>query len=176
MRRWLATLLTWGIALIAHRAWSAAPPRSWRRGVSDAASHAASGLATVLPITGQLPAPGRLLAGALVGSLILDLDHVAAARSLRLSACMTMPSRPATHSAAVACLLALVTMRRDRALGLGLGLGLGAHLVRDLATGGAPLLTPKRSVSVPEGWMIPLLAGISALGWLGARRSRSVER
>ena len=176
MRHWLVTLLAWGIALIAHRAWSAASPGSWRRGVSDAASHAAAGLATVLPISRQLPTPGRLLAGTLIGSLILDLDHVAAARSLRLSACMTMPSRPATHSAAVACLLALVTMQRDRVLGLGLGLGLGAHLVRDLATGGAPLLTPKRSISVPEEWMVPLLAGMSALGWWGARHSQFTER
>lgn len=165
MRHWALSGAAWVAAVMAHRVWSEAPPGTLRRGLSDAASHAALALATTLPLASRAPTPARVLAGALVGALAIDLDHVVAARSLRLRTCMTMPSRPPTHSVVTAGLLVGWAFRWDRPFGLGVGLGLGSHLVRDLATGGAPLFHPARIVTLPERWAFPLALGLGAVGW-----------
>ncbi|MFN3337984.1 MAG: hypothetical protein ACK42I_10860, partial [Thermomicrobium sp.] len=88
MRRWALNGAAWGAAVVAHRVWSGTPPGTLRRGLSDAVSHVALALATTLPLASRAPAPARVLAGALVGALAIDLDHVVAARSLRLRTCM----------------------------------------------------------------------------------------
>jgi len=167
MERWLWTMGSWLLTAVAHRWWSRAPVGSLGRALGDGFSHAALGLATSLPATRRAPAPGRVLAGALLGALVIDLDHVVAARSLRLQQCMTMPQRPPTHSLVTAGLLTALAARSDRCFGIGFGLGLGSHLLRDLVTGGVPLVHPRRVVQLPVHRAVLLAACLSLGGyWL----------
>jgi len=170
MQRWTWVGGTWLLAAIAHRWWARAPEGSLYLALCDGLSHAALGLVTSLPAARYAPRPKRVLTGALLGALAIDLDHVAAARSIRLERCMTMPQRPATHSLAVAAALTGLVAGWDRYLGIGLGLGLGSHLVRDLVTGGAPLVHPRRVVQLREHLAVPLVLGLAAGGsWLMRR-------
>ncbi|MCX2727225.1 metal-dependent hydrolase [Thermomicrobium sp. 4228-Ro] len=156
---------TWLAVAIAHRWWSRSPAGSLARAISDGLAHAALGLATSLPAARCTPDPKRVLAGALLGALVIDLDHIAAARSIRLQTCMTMPQRPVTHSLVIALGLTAAAVRADRYLGTGFGLGLGSHLLRDLVTGGVPLFHPRRVVQLREHLALPLVAGLAAGGW-----------
>ncbi len=164
MQQWVGRAAVWALAALAHRWWARAPAGSFRKAWSDGLSHAALGLATSLPVSAHAPAPGRVLAGAFTGALAIDLDHVVAARSLRLRTCMTMPTRPATHSLVAASILTLLALRVDRWFGIGFGLGLASHLVRDLVTGGVPLLHPQRVVELPGQWAVLLSIGLSLGG------------
>ncbi len=165
MRHWALSGAAWIAAVITHRIWRMTPPGTLGRGLSDAASHAALALATTLPLADRVPTPRRVWVGVLIGALAIDLDHVVAARSIRLRTCMTMPSRPATHSVITAGVAVGWALRWDCSFGLGVGLGLGSHLVRDLVTGGAPLFYPGRIITLPERWGFPLALSLGALGW-----------
>ncbi|MCS7050952.1 MAG: metal-dependent hydrolase [Thermomicrobium sp.] len=170
MRDWFLGSAAWLVSVVAHRSWVSAEPGSLRRGLSDAAAHASLALATALPVAVRAPMSARLLVGTLVGALVLDLDHVVAARSVRLRDWMTMPSRPPTHSAFAVGIAVAGALRWNRPFGLGFGLGAISHLVRDLATGGVPLLHPSRTVALPERSSFPLAFGLGALSWWLAGR------
>jgi membrane-bound metal-dependent hydrolase YbcI (DUF457 family) len=113
-----------------------------------------------------VPEPGWFVATGLLGSLVLDLDHIVAAQSIRLDRCMTMPARPPTHSLLTALLasLGLARLRPWRGLGLGLFLGLASHLLRDLGTGGAPAFHPRRIVECAYPVSVLLAAALAVLG------------
>lgn len=161
MRRWLAVSLAWGIARLAHRRWAREPAGSLKRGIHDALSHAALALAVTLPALDRAHQPAKLVGGALIGGLLIDLDHVLAARSLRLHACMTMPSRPLGHSPFIVGLSIVLLRRCNLWLAHGISLGLASHLMRDLVTGGVPLLNRRRIVALSERWLAPLACALA---------------
>lgn len=118
-------------------------------GLLDEPAHlltAAVALLALLTLGG--PIGLRTAAWALVGSVVLDLDHVALYVDWDLLG--TPGGRPGTHSlATVLVLLAVSLVPRLRAAGRGLALGVVLHLARDLGTGpGVPLLWPVTSASV----------------------------
>lgn len=177
MRNWLGFGSAWLVSWLAHRLWRTAPPGSVYRALGDGVAHAALAAAAVLPMVERTREPRRFLCGALLGSLALDLDHVVAARSLRLEACMTMPQRPPTHSVLTVGLATMLLARCCDAAARGAGIGLLSHLGRDLVTGGVPLWHPRRVVALPEQWLLPLTLGLGlAAAPLVARLSAGVSR
>lgn len=164
--------------LLFHGAWMKATNGTRRRALLDGLSHGSAALAVTLPAAPLVPDPGWFVAAGLAGSLVLDLDHVVAAQSVRLERCMTMPARPPTHSFLFVLLasLALAGLRPWRGLGLGLFLGLGSHLLRDLGTGGAPALHPRRVYELAYPVCFLLTAGLAVIGRLLAATSPLVSR
>lgn len=156
-----------------HRRWEDAAEGTPRRGFFDGLCHAGTALAVSLPALPYVRDPSAFLRLALASALVIDLDHVAAARSVRLARCMTMEHRPASHSVLTPIALALLTewLHPKQHLGMAALLGLGSHLLRDLGTGGAPLLHPQRIISVPYQVVVPLL-GLLALSSRSAARRR----
>ncbi len=134
--------------------------------LSDGAAHIATALAVSLPAAPFVQDRKRYVAMAALSAVAIDLDHVIAARSTSLIPCMTMPNRPASHSVLT---VGIVSYAVERAWpgtqsGLSIVLGLGSHLLRDLATGGAPLFIPRRIVEVPRP---PVASMMLALGIFG---------
>lgn len=178
----MACFLGAGIAgllhLLCHREWAKAEDSSVRRALFDGLSHSSAALAVTLPAAPLVPDPGWFIAAGLAGSLVLDLDHVVAAQSVRLERCMTMPGRPPTHSFLFVLLasVALAGLRPWRGLGLGLFLGLGSHLLRDLGTGGVPALHPRRVYAVAYPVCFLLTAGLAVIGRFLAATSPLVSR
>jgi inner membrane protein len=111
-------------------------------------------------------------AGSLVGAVLIDIDHLPALFSTGSLA--AHPERPVTHSlvSVIALLfIALVFSGRARAALVGGALGVATHLLRDMATGGVPLLWPVHHaiVDLPYGVyaaMIVALALIPPLRYL----------
>ena len=137
--------------------------------LGDGAAHIATALAVIAPALPFVADRRRFLAIAAVSAVAIDLDHVVAARSVALVPCMTMPHRPASHSLLTLGGLTYVAERAwpGTQTELAIALGLGSHLLRDLATGGAPLFLPSRIVAVarPTGALI----GLGAFGRWYAR-------
>lgn len=104
---------------------------------------------------------------ALGSAVALDVDHIFAARSLQVNNWMTMPSRPPTHSlvAMIAMAWGVEWLAPGRRLWLAVALGVGSHLLRDLATGGAPLWHPRRVISWPVPAVLLGLVLLPLLGW-----------
>ncbi|CAN5588819.1 hypothetical protein BH23CHL2_BH23CHL2_32960 [soil metagenome] len=145
---------------------------------SDALAHVATGLAIALPASPFVREPKRFLAMAAVSAVFIDLDHVVAARSLKLVPCMTMPHRPASHSVLAVGGLAYLAERIEpgRQTELAVTLGLGSHLLRDLVTGGAPLFMPSKIVEIARHRGLFMMVGVTALGRWYARRLRDPDR
>lgn len=146
--------------------------------LSDGAAHIATALAVTVPASPFVSNPKRFITIAVVSAVAIDLDHVVAARSTELISCMSMPHRPASHSVVT---IGAVSYLAERAwpgtqTDLGMVLGLGSHLLRDLATGGAPLFIPKRIVALQRP---PVASMMVALGFFGrwfARHMLNPER
>jgi hypothetical protein len=105
-------------------------------GLLDWIGHAATGVVLIAALR-----PSRRMAiGILLGSLLIDLDHLPAHFGSDILTAGT--PRPYTHSLlALAVVLAAARLRRSEAL-LGAAIGLAGHLVRDLAGGDVVLLWP----------------------------------
>lgn len=110
-----------------------------RRRVTSGAFDELAHLATGSIVLAALPrASGRLARGVLIGSVLLDADHVPEAFGLdwlRMSG-----TRPVTHSVLglVALSAGLASLRprgQGREVARGARIGIAAHLARDLATG-----------------------------------------
>lgn len=134
--------------------------------LSDGAAHIATAIAVAMPATPFVRDKRRFVATAALSAVAIDLDHVIAARSARLIPCMTMPQRPASHSVVTVGVMSYVAERTwpDTQTDLGIILGLGSHLLRDLATGGAPLFIPRRIVAITRP---PVATMMVALGFFG---------
>jgi uncharacterized protein (DUF2062 family) len=134
--------------------------------LSDGAAHIATALAVAVPASPFVGHPKRFVATAVLSAVVIDLDHVVAARSTQLIPCMTMPNRPASHSVLTIGAGAYLVERvwPDTQTDLGIVLGLGSHLLRDLATGGAPLFLPRRIVAIERP---PVASMMVALGFFG---------
>jgi hypothetical protein len=146
--------------------------------LSDGGAHIATALAVAVPAARFVGDPRRFIATAVVSAVAIDLDHVVAARSTQLIPCMTMPNRPASHSVVTIGAVSYVAERvwPGTQTDLGIVLGLGSHLLRDLATGGAPLFIPKRIVALERP---PVASMMVALGFFGrwfARHMLDPER
>jgi membrane-bound metal-dependent hydrolase YbcI (DUF457 family) len=152
----------------AHHHWRRCAKGTPARGVLDIACHLGTAGAVLLPVLPQVRHRRLFSLTALLSAVALDLDHIVAARSLEMRSWMTMPSRPPTHSF-VALLLAawsIERLRPGRRLWLAISLGIGSHLLRDLATGGAPVLHPKRIASLPHPVVVAILALLSTSAWV----------
>jgi inner membrane protein len=95
----------------------------------------------------------RFLTGALIGSVVLDVDHLPMYAGFDILTRRT--TRPYPHSlvtvAAVAGWAALGGSTK-RPLALGLAVGFSSHLLRDAATGGEPLFWPWSGRTIRIGW------------------------
>ncbi len=113
----------------------------FKEAVIDETAHLATALIALLCIAPRLR-PLRL-SGTVIGGTAIDVDHLPAmAGSLVLT---NGTNRPYTHSALTAVILILLvvvlpTWLRD--VTWGASLGVASHLLRDMATGGVPLLWP----------------------------------
>ena len=110
-------------------------------GVLDETAHLLTGLVVLL----ALPKPARpFVIGVLVGSVLIDLDHLPALGGW--DGLTRNTPRPYSHSFVTPLLLlgcGLLLSEAKRAAAFGLALGTLAHLGRDLATGsGVSILWP----------------------------------
>lgn len=169
--RWMQPSLAIGAVVAAlatgawHRRWSTAFEGTPRRGLFDGLCHLGTAMAVSLPILPYVRDRWGFLRISLLSSVIIDLDHVLAARSLRLTRCMTMDQRPASHSV-LTPLIAAVLIERwkpEQHTGLAALVGVGSHLLRDLGTGGAPLLHPRRIITIPYALVVVLLGTFSVV-------------
>ncbi|HUZ00676.1 MAG TPA: metal-dependent hydrolase [Thermomicrobiaceae bacterium] len=172
----LSILASTGAALATvawHRRWEGAIDGTPRRGLMDGLCHGGTALAVALPALPYVREPAAFLRVVLSTALLLDLDHIPAARSFHLARTMTMEHRPPSHSVLTPLLFAILAerWRPERHLGLAALLGLGSHLLRDLGTGGAPIVHPRRIVTVPYRVVVPLL-GLVAISSRHATRRR----
>lgn len=169
-RRGLAIALLFGLLALALDqvcVWCKRHGHKRPEALTDGAAHIATALAVSLPAAPFVEHRRRFIAGAIASAAAIDLDHVVAARSMQLLSCMSMPHRPASHSVLT---VGIATYAAERLwpgtqTGLALTLGLGSHLLRDLATGGAPLFLPRRIVAITR----PPVALMMALLGIGGR-------
>lgn len=143
-----------------------------REALSDGAAHFATALAVSLPAAPFVEHKRRFVAAAAISAVAIDLDHVVAARSMQLIPCMTMPHRPASHSVITVGIASYAAERLwpGTQTGLALTLGLGSHLLRDLATGGAPLFIPRRIVAITKPPVALMMVLLGVVGRWHARR------
>ena len=120
----------------------------------------------------------EVAAWALAGSIAIELDHIPLYVGLR-SAVTEDGGRPVTHSLTTAGALlgaAVPSRGRARKVLTGLGAGVLLHLVRDIGTGGVPLLWPFHhgTVRVPYAAHFAAIAAAAAVPAL-RRRSRGEQ-
>jgi inner membrane protein len=132
-------------------------------------------LATAFLLLSALPAPRSLpfVAGLVLGAVGVDGDHVPG--ELGLDIITRGTGRPVTHSlptSAVLLLLSRALSGGGRVGMVGVACGVLAHFVRDIGTGGLPLLWPisKRRVRAPYGVYAAALLVSGGAAWWSARR------
>jgi membrane-bound metal-dependent hydrolase YbcI (DUF457 family) len=154
--------------ILAHRGWTRQPRGTAAHGLLDLACHFGVASAVTLPVLPKTEHRRDFGIVAIGSAVTLDLDHVLAARSLEVNSWMTMPSRPPTHSFGAMVVLAWLAERLapGKRLWLAVLLGIGSHLLRDLATGGAPLWHPRRVITWPAPAVLITLIFLTLTGWL----------
>ncbi|MEX2425438.1 MAG: hypothetical protein WD401_01625 [Thermomicrobiaceae bacterium] len=161
-----------GLALLAttliHQRWKIQPHGTPAHGALDLLCHLGTASTVTLPVLPNIEHKRAFGMMAVGSAIMLDLDHVLAARSLEMNSWMTMPSRPPTHSLGTMILIAWVAERMNpgKRLWLAVMLGIGSHLLRDLATGGAPLWHPRRVITWPVPAVLATLAILTVSGWI----------
>jgi hypothetical protein len=134
-------------------------------GVSDELAHECTGI-LVLWLLGRR-ATSRFLAGMMIGSVAIDLDHVPG--YLGFNGLTAATPRPYPHSLlTIAALVAgILLARRRRDLLIGLTLGTAIHLWRDLAESGAgvSLLWPfsDHSFTLSHASYVAVMAAVVAI-------------
>lgn len=175
--RWMQPALALGAILAAitttawHRRWETSYEGSTRRGLFDMLCHFGTALAVSLPILPYVRDRRGFLRISLLSAIMLDLDHILAARSLNLNSWMTMPQRPVSHSVLTPLLVAALAERwkPEQHFGLAAIIGVGSHLLRDLGTGGAPLIHPRHIVTIPYEFVVVLLGALSVISRYSTR-------
>jgi len=151
-------------------------PRPWPvLGPLDESAHVAT--AALLLGGGVVLAPPRFLVGVVLGAVAIDVDHLLLL--VGSDAITAGTPRPYSHSLplVLGALALAAPPTRARLVFLGIAAGLVAHLLRDMVTGGLPLLWPLSGISVVvpyEAYAAALGAG--ALGALLAAATRSRRR
>ena len=114
--------------------------------------------------------------GILLGAVLIDVDHLPLVLGWDFLTRGT--NRPYTHSLLAVGLTGLgawVLTERSRRIALGAAFGLAMHLVRDMATGGAPLYWPVAAdrVTMPYGvYSVLLMAAAGLVVWRGVAPAR----
>ena len=142
---------------------------------SDPFQHAAIAAAVVAPLT--LGTSRSVLATAVAASVVIDVDHVIAARSARPRATTGLDQRPRSHSLLAAGVAgALVAVRAGPAHGWATFAALGSHLLHDAGDTAAatPLLWPLRPARQigrrrQVAGTLLLTTGSAAAGYAAAR-------
>jgi membrane-bound metal-dependent hydrolase YbcI (DUF457 family) len=165
-RALLACALSLLATVVAHRQWKVAPRGTLRRGLLDILCHLGTALTVTLPVLSNTRHSKEFGTTAVVSAIVLDVDHIVAARSLEMRNWMTMPARPPTHSlgAMVALAWAVERFAPGKRLWLAVSLGIGSHLLRDLSTGGAPLWHPRRVITWPVPAVMFMLLMLPLIG------------
>ncbi|MBA2447130.1 MAG: metal-dependent hydrolase [Chloroflexi bacterium] len=145
-RSWLAAGLIFAMDTLF---WRFDPPRAVAA-VMDESAHAATAL--LLLDLARLPASEPVLAGTLLGAVVIDVDHIPSEVGWDILTNGT--GRPYTHSLFTlgeSVLLAFARPGPWRTVALSAAFGIVTHLLRDMATGGVPLYWPlaRRSVTIP---------------------------
>lgn len=174
-RRVLASLLGCIFGVDAYL-WASSPPLLVD-GLTDWAAHAA----TVILVLALVADASRVFAvGALVGGVLIDLDH--APQYLGTEFLTRGTPRPYAHSLLMLAAVGFVAWRASGRLAVfmsGAALGLASHLIRDMAepgqNGGVALLWPVsgRGVTIPYFVYALLIISLFALGW--CRPARQLE-
>ena len=177
---WIGTrvFLAGGAALLAIALidrWLDEGPRTLpETGLGDETAHLLTALLLLAVLPGWLPT--RFLAGALVGSVVIDVDHLPLIMGSDLLTRET--HRPLSHcllSIIVAVGLAAVLPVPWRLVMLGLAFGFAAHFWRDLAssTAGVPLLWPWQTTGfrLSYGVYLASLAGCVVVAALRGRKT-----
>jgi len=128
--------------------------------------------ALVLSPTVRRAGWGPLRAGIAAG-LLIDLDHVVAARSIRIEATTGMPTRPRPHNLFLATAASAAAWRTaGRRYGWAVFAGLWSHLLFDATdSSGAPLLWPVAGRDrVPVALFVAALGGLAAASAAESRR------
>lgn len=146
-------------AIVGIDAWLDAGPRTLlQEGFADETGHL---LTTAIMLAALTPfASRRFVLGALLGSVLIDLDHLPLILGSDLLTAST--NRPFPHALlTIAIVLLLSSAPRLREFALGAAVGLASHFLRDMATStaGVPLLWPLRSTGV----VIPYAAYLAVL-------------
>jgi membrane-bound metal-dependent hydrolase YbcI (DUF457 family) len=145
---------------------------------ADPVVHAALAAAVVAPLARRAGA-GVLLTAVAAGTLI-DLDHPVAARSLRPRAMLSLPTRPRSHSLAVALAASAAgAVARGPVAGWAVFGGLASHLLRDAGDRAAPTpllwpLAPPRQLA--RRWTLAGTAGLALTSWAVGRAAASGDR
>lgn len=136
----------------------------------DESAHLATAFLTLaaLPLPRTLPFAG----GAALGAILIDADHVP--MELGRDFLTRGTERPVPHSLPTFGALLLLSRASPapvRAVLLGAACGFATHLLRDLGTGGVPLLWPlsKRKVQISYGVYAALLLAARGRVWWRAR-------
>jgi membrane-bound metal-dependent hydrolase YbcI (DUF457 family) len=150
-----------------HHGWKNQPHGTTLHGMLDMACHLGTACAVTLPVLPNTNHKREFGLVAIGSAVTFDLDHVLAARSLEVNSWMTMPSRPPTHSLAAMIGLAWLVERiaPGKRLWLAVSLGVGSHLLRDLATGGAPLWHPRRVITWPAYLVFVTMLVLTVTAW-----------
>lgn len=133
----------------------------------DESAHLATGL-LLLGALARHPPP-RLVLGTALGSVAIDVDHIPLVL-IHHGDLYGVP-RPTTHSLLTTMVIAGVALLlpvRYRPYALGVAFGIATHLIRDMATGGVPLLWPLSSTffDLPySAYAALLLAGALLVAW-----------
>jgi hypothetical protein len=152
--------------------------RKRQEALSDGAAHIATALAVSIPAAPLVEHRRRFVLLSVLSAVLIDLDHVVAARSTALLRCMSMPTRPASHSLLTIGIGSYAAERLwpGTQSGLAITLGLGSHLLRDLATGGAPLFIPRRIVEITRPPVATMMLILGVFGRWYARHMLDPER
>lgn len=128
-------------------------------------------LTTIILLAAIRPrASWRFIAGAILGSTLIDLDHVPALLGSTMLTGGTM--RPYTHSLTSIVLVlgaSLLVRNRWRPLLPGIAFGLASHFARDMATGGLSLYWPLSDEKITYDYDTYALLMIVAVLIVGAR-------
>lgn len=136
-------------------------------GYLDPALHALVAGAVALPL-GRGP-----ITAAVGASILIDVDHVVAARAIDPAALWTLARRPRSHSASVAAVSgALAGAARGPRYGWAVFGGLLSHVLRDAVDGKTPLLWPfARREHAHEHVLLAGSTGLLVGSWLISRCS-----
>ena len=152
--------------------------RKRHEALSDGAAHISTALAVSIPAAPFVEHPRRFVLLAAASAVAIDLDHLVAARSIKLIPSMSMPTRPSSHSLLTIGIGSYAAERLwpGTQSGLAMTLGLGSHLLRDMATGGAPLFIPRRIVAITRPPVASMMLALGVFGRWYARHMLNPQR
>jgi inner membrane protein len=143
----------------------------------DESAHLATGL-LLLGALVRRPSP-LLVLGTALGSMGIDVDHIPLVL-IHHGDLYGVP-RPTTHSLLTIIVIAgvaLLLTARYRPYALGVAFGIATHLIRDMATGGVPLLWPVSPAffDLPHSvYTALLLAGALLVAWPARETAKSAS-